>query len=71
MAFFLRWIEKEGGEALTSSGFDTRSAAVNRACYMLRHFERKPVSVWIEAEDGRTVMLEPAITMRCTSMQLL
>jgi hypothetical protein len=38
---------------------------------MLRHFERKPVSVWIEAEDGRTVMLEPAITMRCTSMQLL
>ena len=71
MAFFLRWIEKEGGEALTSSGFDTRSAAVNRACYMLRRFEQKPVSVWIEAEDGRTVMLEPAITMRCTSMQLL
>jgi hypothetical protein len=68
MAFFLKCVEDERSETLTSTAFETLAAAVDCACYMLRHFRRKPTSIWIEAADGRAVMLEPAISIRCASL---
>jgi hypothetical protein len=64
MAFFLKWVEDECSETLTSTAFATLAAAVGCAGYMLRYFQRKPTSIWIEAADGRPVMLEPAIAIR-------
>jgi hypothetical protein len=66
--FYVRWIAEKGGPLQTSAPFDTSAVALEFACDTLRSFQAKPIDFWIEASDGRRVMMEPAITMRCASM---
>jgi hypothetical protein len=68
VVFFVKWVAEQGGPARTSAPFETSAAALESACEMLRSFRAKPNDFWIEAGDGRRVMMEPAITMRCAAM---
>jgi hypothetical protein len=67
MDFFVKWIAEKGGRLQASAPFPTSAAALEFACDTLRSFQAKPIDFWIEAGDGRRVMMEPAITMRCSS----
>jgi hypothetical protein len=67
MAFFARWVARNGDPVRSSSSFNTQAGALDFACDMLRSLQGKAHEFWIEDEHGNRVMIEPAITMHCRS----
>jgi hypothetical protein len=68
MAFFAKWVVRDGEPTQSSSGFNTRNGALDFACDMLRSLGGKSHEIWIEDERGNRVLIEPAITMHCRSI---
>ena len=63
MAFFVKWVARDGGAPQSSPAFNDRNGVMNFACDTLCALGEKPYELWIEDDGGNRILTEPTITL--------